>query len=181
MQPSASGVGSQPAGPAANGEGRVSAAPFPYVLELPLPPTINHYYLNATRKRKGGGSYMARMLSEAAEAFRMDVIRATRKGHVTPPLLTGRLSIVVYACPVNAASWDLDNRWKPLLDALQNAKVIENDSLFDDERIVRGNIVPRGRAWLAINRFDPDAALAAVIAAGINPKLAERDPGTLPF
>ena len=151
----------------------------PYLLELPFPPSLNDYYLNRKAKVKRGPSagkvYMARMISPEGLAFRGRVVQAVREGHRIPPRLSGRLAIVVLACPpsekadgsVNNNRRDLDNLWKCLLDSLTHAEVMLDDALYDDNRIVRGNPQHPGKIWVSILPFDPDSAFAAVRAAGI--------------
>lgn len=144
-----------------------------YLLELPWPHTVNHYWLATARRvkrgPKAGKAYMGKMLSPEALAFRGETARAVRAGHRTPPRLSGRLEILVFACPKDhARRRDLDNLWKCLLDALTHAEVILDDVQFDDERMIRGNPVPGGRIWLSICPFDPDSAFEAVRQAGID-------------
>lgn len=151
----------------------------PYVLDLPFPPSLNVYYENRRAKVKRGPSagkiYNAKMISAEGQAFRGEVNRIVRLGHRSPPKLSGRLSVVVFACPpaekkdgsVNNNIRDLDNLWKCLLDAMKKAEVIMDDSLFDFEAMLRGNPHPQGRVWVSISRFDPDAAFGMVRAAGI--------------
>ena len=43
----------------------------------------------------------------------------------------------------------------------------EDDALFDDIRMTRGNAQGRGLVYVAISRFDPRAAWQAVTEAGI--------------
>lgn len=133
-------------------------------LLLPMPPSINNYYLNATRKvttpgAKGyGKTYTARMIGPEGKAYRGYVFAAVRQGHRAAPQLTGRLSVAVLAVPRDLQSFDLDNRWKSLLDALQHAGAILNDAQFDDIRMVRWNPAPPGRVRVRIDKADPREA-----------------------
>jgi crossover junction endodeoxyribonuclease RusA len=163
----------------------------PYILELPIPPSLNIYYKNAKRKVRSGPSagkeYNGKMISEEGIRFRSEVIALARRGHRAPPKLSGRLSVLVYYCKskrtaagsVRNVRSDGDNLWKCLLDALTHAGVVADDSLFDDHRMIRGNQIERGRCWVSISRADPDAALRAVRAAGIDP--TPQVFGELPF
>jgi Holliday junction resolvase RusA-like endonuclease len=90
----------------------------PLTLVLPFPPSTNH--------DKGGGYH----LTPDTRAFRRavaDVVRA-RRAHA----VTGRLavSISLYPSPSRRA-FDLDNRVKPMLDALQHAGAFANDEAVD--------------------------------------------------
>lgn len=172
-----------------------------YVVTLPVPPSLNHYYLNARRVVRDGPAagkrYTAKMISPEGEQFRAQVITAVRKGHRAPPRLEGRLSIFVYVAKAtetavitkgamvgrrrkNSVRSDLDNLWKCLLDGLANAGVIGDDSLFDDIRMVRGNPEKAGRVVVSIERADPRAYLRAVEAAGIGLLAPGAEP-ELPF
>lgn len=136
-----------------------------------LPPTVNHYYLNrkTTIKRgpKAGKSYVGRMLSEEAHAFRSEVLRASRAGHSGAARLRGRLALGVLAQPPTGGAWDLDNRLKPLQDALTWAGVIEDDALFDLVAIGRGKIRAGGGCAIAISRFDPEESFSILARLGI--------------
>lgn len=110
----------------------------PYVVELPYPPTVNHYFENARRTSKRGKAYVGRRLSAEAIAYRAEVARAVRAGHAAPPRLSGRLSITVYVHPPRLSRLrDLDNLAKPLWDALKTAGVVLDDSQFDELRMIR--------------------------------------------
>lgn len=162
----------------------------PYLLELPFPPSLNGYYMNAARKTREGKRYTGRMISPEGVRFRGQVVGAVRAGHRMPPKLTGRLSIIVLARPPaikadgkskNGNRRDLDNLWKCLLDAMTKAEVFQDDALFDDVRMVRGNPFGGGRVWVSIRRFDPDASLAEVREAGIVPPPERELELALPF
>lgn len=143
-----------------------------YLLTLPWPPSVNDYWLPAKRTVKAGKSagkvYISKRLGPEAIAFRATVVEHTRRGHRPPPRLTGRLSIFVMARPPRLnRTRDLDNIWKSLLDALQFAEVVLNDSQFDEIRMIRWNPEDDGNVTLAISRFFPAAALGGAREAGI--------------
>lgn len=146
-------------------------------LRLPLPPSLNAYYLNAARKvgshlksgkvnPRAGATYVGRMIAPEGLAYRGFVYAQVRKGHKAPPRLTGRLSIAVLALPRDLQAFDLDNRFKCLLDSLQRAEAILNDAQFDDIRMVRWNPVAPGWVRLRISRFDPAEAAAFARSMG---------------
>lgn len=159
---------------------RVRHVSFPYRLALPMPPSLNEYYENARRVvrngPKAGKEYTGKMIGAAGLAFRGEVSRVARRGHVVPPKLSGPLAITVLACwPTHdrkgrrrpARKGDIDNLWKCLLDALTNAEVIADDVHFDYQQMMRGNPSGNGQLWLCITRFDPDAALQRMMDMGL--------------
>ena len=155
-----------------------------YVYCLPWPPSANKQHVNRRARTKTGKTYIARMTSPEVVAYREEVRRAVRVGHVTPPGLCGRLSIVMLACPpaVNRVR-DLDNLAKVVLDSLTLAGVIDDDSLFDHQEIFRGNSFQDGRLLVAISNFEAEMALVRLREGGLsdNPTLFDLDVGNPPF
>ena len=99
--------------------------PWGVNLVLPYPPSVNHYWL-----LKGDGS---RYISAQGAAFRAAV-------KALPVVQTFRelIAIRITACPPDKRRRDLDNLLKSLLDALQHAWIISDDSNVVDLHIVRG-------------------------------------------
>lgn len=120
-----------------------------YTLFLPWPPTVNHYWEHVTRRTKGGKVYIGKKLGAAGVAFRTAVVEAVRKGHRAPPRLKGRLSLAILANPPDNRIRDLDNVLKAM-DALIHAGVIEDDALFDELYIRRGQRKPGGGLRVSI-------------------------------
>ena len=112
-------------------------------LTLPIPPTVNHYY-----GRRGKVSY----LTKGAKAFRHEVAVAAMNAEARGAFLQGKLAVKVIA-HLKTTQGDLDNRLKPLLDALEYADVIKNDRQVDDLRITRGAPVKGGRCEVTIWRM----------------------------
>ena len=88
-------------------------------VKLPWPPTINHYYTIA-RGRKVLSKW-ARVYKQqcAVELILQDA----------PKNITARLEVNIDAYPPDKRKRDLDNIIKPLLDAIQDY------GMFDDEQI----------------------------------------------
>jgi len=95
---------------------------------LPFPPTMNHYWL---RTRNGG-----LRLSDAGEVFREEATLIGRHAGT----VSGRLEVWVTLQPPDHRIWDLDNRLKPVLDALQHSGVIENDGHIDKLHVERADV-----------------------------------------
>lgn len=68
--------------------------------------------------------------------------------------LTARLSIKIEASPPDRRTRDLDNILKSLLDAITHAKLIEDDSQFDDIRIIRMPPQKPGSVKIFINPLE---------------------------
>ena len=83
-------------------------------LTLPFPPSANRYW------RHGRGRTY---LSKEAKHYRMIVA-----GMVNMKPMEGPLKIRIDLYPSNRRRWDLDNRIKQLLDALEHAGVYKDDS-----------------------------------------------------
>jgi len=99
-------------------------------LELPFPPSINHYWRKWNNRMvisREGREYRTRvcgLLAQPAGAGRI-------------PPRDGRLALCMDAFPPDRRRRDLDNLQKPLLDALEHAAVYENDSHYAELWIMR--------------------------------------------
>lgn len=101
-------------------------------LFIPWPPSMNNGYWCRARN---GGVY----LSATGKAFRENVMACVLEsccGHVE-----GRLHVEIYlhSPDYGSTNWDIDNRAKATLDALQHAGVFADDKQIDSLKIVRGN------------------------------------------
>ena len=98
------------------------------------PPSVNHYYGNG----RGG----RRFIKAAGQAYRSEVIALVRQFKLKAP--DGRLSVSIEMYPPDRRKRDCDNVFKCSLDALTYAGVYKDDSLIDELRIVRREVVKRG-------------------------------------
>lgn len=115
-------------------------------LTLPIPPSINHYYganVNGSRR-------VVRYIKPAGKIFRKEVIVAASEYR---GVFGGEDRLALRALLFLPAGGDLDNRAKPLLDALQHAGVFPNDSQIDELHIKRGYRVRGGRCEVTIWRL----------------------------
>jgi len=100
---------------------------------LPYPPTINHYY---GRDPKNGHPY----LTKRARRFRDQVALLINR---TQGFGSARIAVLIdLHQPGN--SGDIDNRIKPLLDALEHGGAFDNDRQVWDLRIRRSHNIQGG-------------------------------------
>jgi crossover junction endodeoxyribonuclease RusA len=112
-------------------------------LTLPFPPSANAYI----RHVSGHQHYF----SPEAKAFRKEVAVLVKLTRIKP--LRGRLKVVVDLHGPNRRAFDIDNRAKPLLDALMHAGCFVDDEQVDRLEIVRGPIVKGGVAIVKITEL----------------------------
>lgn len=115
------------------------------MLELPYPPSINHYY-----GRAGNRVYM----KPAGVTFREHVMWLIKQKNLQA--VDGRLCVVMVVCPPDRRARDLDNVTKAVLDSLQHAGVYKNDSQIDELTVRRGSIVEGGRCEVMIGVLDAE-------------------------
>ena len=109
------------------------------VLELPYPPSVNHYW-----RRVGART----LISRAGRQFRTRVVERLARRRLQP--LTGVLAVHVTVHPPDRRRRDLDNAMKALLDALAHGGAYEDDSQIDRLEIVRGDVEAGGRVVVKI-------------------------------
>lgn len=108
-------------------------------LVLPFPPSVNHSGADGFRGGKKTDAYKAFVTSVA--------VRVVNAGS---PRIEGRLSVLVEIVPPNARAFDLDNRLKATLDALQHAGVFADDAAIDDLRICRMPVIVPGEGGAVV-------------------------------
>ncbi len=108
-------------------------------LELPYPPSVNHYW-----RRVGSRT----LISRGGRAFRRSVQAALAARGVRP--IAGRLAITIDVHPPDRRRRDLDNALKALLDALQHGGAYGDDAQIDELRVRRGVCVPGGCVWVRL-------------------------------
>jgi crossover junction endodeoxyribonuclease RusA len=102
-------------------------------LELPYPPSVNHYW---------GQSGKNKFLGKKGKEFRIAVAEACLDAEVVA--LEGRLSLHVSLYPPDHRKRDVDNVLKPLLDAMEHAGCFENDNQIDELHIIRREVEKGG-------------------------------------
>lgn len=108
-------------------------------LELPWPPSVNHYWRHVGRKV---------LISSKGRAYRQSVISLVAYENIEP--ITGRLAVTIMAYPPDKRRRDLDNLPKALLDALEHAGVYEDDGQIDRLTIGRGHVYKGGKVCVLI-------------------------------
>ncbi len=103
-------------------------------LTLPWPPTVNHYWLHIII---GGKPRIA--LGKAGKDYRVAVQAAVIE-QGWPRFYEDRLAVEMIAQAPSRQRLDLDNRIKPVQDALKTAGVYADDWQIDDLRITRGEV-----------------------------------------
>lgn len=113
-------------------------------LTLPLPPTVNRYYgvVPGTQRR---------YLTKPAKAFRHDVSVAVEQRKLIHRFEQGRL--MVHVVLHMSRSGDVDNRNKPLLDALQHAHLFTDDKQVKRLIVDVGHFVRGGRCDVTIEEI----------------------------
>lgn len=125
-------------------------APLPglsQALTLPLPPSMNSYWLRSSR-----GIF----LSAAGKKFRQEVAEIIAAQQCLK-FGTARLFMAVRLCMRDRRASDLDNRLKALCDALEHAGVFENDEQLDEIVLLRGPVVKGGQCFVVLTERESDA------------------------
>ena len=103
-------------------------------VELPYPPSINHYWRRVGRRT---------LISREGRRFRRDVMAILAAMGVKP--LDGSLAVWIDVYPPDRRRRDLDNIVKSLLDALEHGAAYHDDSQIDSLVVQRQRVVPEGK------------------------------------
>lgn len=108
-------------------------------LDLPWPPSINHYY---------GSHGNRRFIKKAGVKFRADVADIVSElGYAEE---VGQLAMFISVYPPDKRKRDLDNLVKATQDALQHAGCYENDCQIDGLHVERKEVLKGGRIKVVI-------------------------------
>lgn len=114
------------------------------MLNLPYPPSINHYW-----RRVGPRT----LISREGRTFRKNVCALLGGGGPRKPPSGGRIALAMDAFPPDRRRRDLDNIQKPVLDALEHAGIYEDDSQVDLLLTQRREVVKGGRLDVRVEEF----------------------------
>lgn len=90
------------------------------------------------------------LLSAKARAYRAEVL--ARCAEQKAPHHAGhRLRVDIDACPPDRRARDLDNLPKGILDSLQHARVIDDDSHIDVLTVTRREVIKGGRVIVTVS------------------------------
>ena len=112
--------------------------PVDVSLRLPLPPSVNHYWVNFVPK---GKRRAVTYISPEGVAFIEAVDRAWKKhwNGWPPEPITGRIRFLMqFSMRDNRGKNNISNRIKPLEDALTKCGAWLDDAQIDDERLFAG-------------------------------------------
>ncbi|OHB49207.1 MAG: hypothetical protein A2Y10_19315 [Planctomycetes bacterium GWF2_41_51] len=111
-------------------------------IELPYPPSINHYF-----KRRGKQTF----IGADGIMFRRKVCVALMAARVSP--MVGMLAMKVRAYPPDRRKRDIDNIQKPLLDALEKGRAFYNDCQIKHLTTVMKTSVKGGKTIVTIRKI----------------------------
>ncbi len=117
-------------------------------IDLPWPPSVNHYYRRVGHKT---------LISAEGRKYR-ELVKALVLGHCvihrSPVPIKDRLSVTIQAHPPDRRKRDLDNLFKSVLDSLQHAGVYEDDGQIDALMVTRFPLrTPEGGITVIVNKF----------------------------
>lgn len=122
-------------------------------LELPWPPSVNHYWRHVTI-----GRHVRTLISAKGRLYKREVgvsvlahAANTKTRHIE---FMGRLEVSLELYPPDRRNRDIDNSTKAVLDALTDAHVWRDDSQVDELHIKRMGIIKGGKAIIRITEIN---------------------------
>jgi crossover junction endodeoxyribonuclease RusA len=121
-------------------------------LYLPYPPSINNYWIASGHRR---------FISQRGRDFKAAVSSYVIEQNI-PKLGTIQVNIDIILRPRSKKLMDIDNCIKPILDAIQDAGVIDDDVQVAQVSIERGLIQKGGGCVVMIVPMSQDMNLAPI-------------------
>ena len=103
---------------------------------LTWPPSANTYW----RNQPGGRVLISKRGRQYRRIIGNELLAAGYRS-----MNAARIGILILAHPPDRRRRDLDNLNKALLDALEAARLFNNDGQIDDLQLIRGEVEPGGR------------------------------------
>ncbi|MCR1838439.1 RusA family crossover junction endodeoxyribonuclease [Pasteurella caecimuris] len=111
-------------------------------LELPYPPTVNHYW-----KHTRNGIHYVTKQGKAYQSAVVFLAKNTKK-------FTGKVALNVEIYPPDNRKRDIDNIFKALFDSLTYAGVISDDSLINKLTAEKFSPVKDGKVVIKIKELE---------------------------
>ena len=124
-------------------------------LELPFPPSVNHYWrhvalpLKSTKVTGGRAFRVQALISAEGRKYKQTVCREIQ-AQKAQYRLSSRVRMKVALYPPDRRRRDVDNYAKALLDSLVAAGVLDDDALVADLRLIWHEATPGGRCSVTI-------------------------------
>lgn len=116
-----------------------------YEIELPFPPTLNHYRIPVKHAKK---NYCYLITSSEGKTYKKLI-----KDIVTnPPHIKFDVHVSVVLFPKTRAKFDVDNFLKPLFDGLTEAGVWDDDSQIQSLYVEKGEVIKGGKVFIKISK-----------------------------
>ena len=112
-------------------------------LDLPYPPSINHYW-----RRVGART----LISRGGRAFRQSVCAILAARGIEP--MDGPLEVLIDVYPPDRRRRDIDNLQKALLDALAHGGAYHDDSQIARLTVQRREVVSGGKVRVRLDVHD---------------------------
>ena len=117
--------------------------PMRHVLHLPYPPSINNYWIASGNRR---------FISKRGREFKLAVQEYVAV-HQLKSFGDAPVDVNIILRPRNLRLMDIDNCVKPILDALQDAGVFDDDKQVGHVSIRRGLPIPDGKCIVAVEHL----------------------------
>jgi len=111
-----------------------------HILHLPYPPSINNYWI-----ARGN----TRFVSKRGRDFKL-AVQEYIAAHQLESFGGGAVTVDIVLRPRDARLMDIDNCIKPILDALQDAGLFDNDRQVHQVSITRGLVKKGGGGCIAV-------------------------------
>lgn len=116
-----------------------------YEIELPFPPTLNHYRIPILRR---GSKRPILITSPEGKAYKQEIALRVRNA----PYFEHKVHVSLTFFPRTKALYDLDNFIKALFDGLTEARVWKDDSLVHSMYVEKGEVIKGGKVFVKISK-----------------------------